>query len=299
MSGGKRRILVIIGAILLFVVLACLGIAAFTVGQAKKQFNRERVIFVLEDPAGDDYGPGTYKYPTDSIFDPKKEHFDLQKFSVSTIRDLYHFDLVFPRVTNPWGASEGFSHTMAQIYISDDPDNGRIETFKEGANVIFDPHHPWQYFIKAVSFNKTAVYHAGDYAGAGGRNSGVKAKLQPDGRTVRVTVPKGLLPGDPYNWRYYVIIGSQDGLGPDNFRKVNTTVERWVFGGGTDTDYDPNIIDLLAYPGKQEKLLGSYDASRRQQAVIESVGPSKITPTRWEKMLDKVIVFMQRMKVKL
>jgi len=298
-SGGKHRILVITGTLLLFFILAGLGTAAFTAGQAKERFNRERVIFAMEDPAGDDYGPGTYEYPTDSIFDPKKEHFDLHEFSVSTLRNTYYFDLLFPRVTNPWGASEGFSHAMVQVYISDDPDRGRIETFREGANVIFDPRHPWQYFIKVVSFNKTAVYYADDYEGAEGRDSGVTARLQPDGSTVRVTIPKALLPGDPSNWQYYVLVGSQDGLGPDNFRKVNTTANRWVFGGGTDTDYDPNVIDLLASRGKQKKLLGSYDASRRQLAVIEPVGPSKIAPTRWENILDKVIVFLQKMKVKL
>ncbi len=299
MGGVRHRIPVIVGTAALILILTVLGTAAFIAGQAKERFNRERVIFAMADPAGDDYGPGTYEYPTDSIFDPKKEHFDLQEFSVSAHRNIYNFDLAFPRVTNPWGASEGFSHTMVQIYISDDPDRGRIETFREGANVIFDPRHPWQYFIKVVSFNKTAVYHASDYDGADGRDSGVKARLQPDGGTLRVTVPKELLPGDPYKWRYYVLVGSQDGLGPDNFRKVNTTAGRWVFGGGTDSDYDPNIIDLLAPPGKQESLLGSYDAARRQPAVIEPVGPPESSMTGWEKMLDKVIVFLQKMKVKI
>ena len=299
MAGRKHRAIITTGVILLFLVLAGLGAAFFTAQQAKERYNRERVIFAMNDPAGDDYGPGTYEYPIDSIFDPQKEHFDLREFSVTALRNVYYFNLKFPRVSNPWGASEGFSQTMVQIYISGDPDRGRIEPFRKGANVIFDLSHPWQYFIKVVSFNKTSVYHADDYKGAEGRDKGIEARLQPDGKTVRVSVPKTLLPGDPYKWRYYVIIGAQDGLGPDNFRPVNSEVSRWAFGGGTDTDYDPNIIDILAPPGKQKQMLGSFDITRRIQAVIEPVGPSKKTPSQWENTLDKMTVFLQKMKVKL
>jgi len=287
------------GVSLLIVVSLCLALTAYTVKSAKERYNKQRVIFAMNDPKGDDHGPGSYKYPIDSIFDPKKEHFDLQRFSFAALRNNYYFDMTFARVTNPWGAAEGFSHTMIQIYISDDPDNGRIEPFREGANVLFDPENPWKYLLKVVSFNKTAVYWASDYEGSEGRSKGVQAKLQPDKKTVRVTVPKSLLPGDPYKWRYYVLVGSQDGSGPDNFRPVNAATGQWTFGGGTDTDYNPNVIDLLAPPGKQEKMLGSYSVAKRVQAVIEPVGPSPVIPTRWDKILDKSIDYLLRMKVKL
>ncbi len=290
---------VIVGVALLIVISMCLAFLAFTVKSAKDRYNKQRVIFAMDDPKGDDYGPGTYKYPIEPIFDPKKEHFDLLGVSFFTLRNNYYFDMAFARVTNPWGAAEGFSHTIIQIYISDDPDNGRIEPFKEGANVLFDPGNPWKYLIKVVSFNKTSVYWASDYEGAEGRRKGVQARLQPDQKTIRVTVPKSLLPGNPYKWRYYILVGSQDGSGPDNFRPVNTAVGRWNFGGGTDTDYDPNVIDLLADKGKQEQMLGSYNVAERTQAVIEPVGPSSIVSSRWEDFLDRFIEYLLAMKVKL
>lgn len=289
----------IITGLTLLVLIVVLGAAVFTVKSAKERYNTERAVFAMNDPEGDDYGPGSYEYPFDSVFDPKKGHFDLQRFSLTAYRNNYYFDMVFPLVTNPWGAAEGFSHTIIQIYIADDPDSGRIETFREGANVLFDPANPWQFFIKVVSFNKTAVYRAEDYAGSEGRNKGVKARLRPDGKTIRVTVPKNLLPGDPYKWRFYVLVGSQDGLGPDNFRPVNANTAPWTFGGGTDTDYDPNVIDLLAPSGAQEEMLGSFDVSQRLQAVIKPAGPSGIVPTRWEGYQDQAIAFLQRIKIKL
>ncbi len=292
----QRHVSVVNLLVVVFVILALAAVAAIS---AKGYYNRERVIFSMADPKGDDHGPGPYKYPIDSIFDPKKELFDLTKFSFSTQRNNYYFDMTFPRVTNPWGASEGFSHTMIQIYISDDPDSGRVEPFKEGSNVLFDPRNPWRYLIKVVSFNKTAVYWDSDFGGAEGRSKGVQAKLRPDKKTIRVTVPKSLLPGDPYNWRYYVLVGSQEGSGPDNFRPVRAKVSQWYFGGGTDTEYSPNVIDLLAPPKKQEQMLRSYNAARRMQAVIEPVGPAQIKPTRWEQFMDKTVRVLQKFKVKL
>jgi carbohydrate-binding DOMON domain-containing protein len=283
--------------LLIFLLVAVCAFGLYKMAQM--QYNTEHTIFVMNDSKGDDRGPGTYKYPIDSIFDPKKEHFDLIRFSFNSRRNIYYFDMSFPRVTNPWGAPEGFSHTMVQIYISDNPDNGRIEPFKPGSNVLLDPNNPWQYLIKVVSFNNAAVYWASDFAGANGRKTGVTARLQPDGKTIRVAVPKQLLPGDPYKWKYYVLVGSQDGLGPDNFRVVRAKVGQYNFGGGTDTDYSPNVIDLLAPPEEQKKMLGSFSVTKKTQAIIKPVGPSNISLGTWETFLDKIITVLQKLKVKL
>ena len=40
------------------------------------------IVFEMEDPTGDDYGPGSYVYPANQLFEPFKGIFDLQKFSV-------------------------------------------------------------------------------------------------------------------------------------------------------------------------------------------------------------------------
>jgi carbohydrate-binding DOMON domain-containing protein len=283
----------------ILVILICAVLGGIAWSTLKNRYNAENVIFTMDDVKSDDYGPGKYKYPTDSIFDSKKKHFDLQRFSLLTQRNNYYFDMTFPVVTNPWGASEGFSHTMVQIYISANPDNGRIETFKEGANVLFSPSAPWKYFIKVVSFNKSAVFWDTDFSGAEGRSKGVVAKLRPDKKTVMVSIPKALLPGDPYSWKFYVLVGSLNGLGPDNFRVVKSAVSQWNFGGGTDTGYNPNIIDMLAPPGAQEKMLSSYNVSKRSLAMLEPVGPSQIAPSFISKFMDKIIAVLIGINVKL
>lgn len=265
--------------------------------QAGQRYRSEKVIFSMKDPKGDDYGPGKYKYPWGSIFDPKKEHLDLTKFSMLELKDDYCFDLVFQRVTNPWGAPEGFSHPITEIYLSDGSSNGRNEPLRQGSNVTFNPEKPWQYMIKVVSFNRTAVFAANDHEETEGNADDVRTTLLPDKKTIRTSIPRKLLPGDPGRWHYYVVVGSQDGLGPDNFRAVNASPGQWNLGGGTDTDYDPNVIDLLAPPGEQEKVLGSYKVESQIRAVLNPVKATlPVKESSWDEFLDIIINIFYRIE---
>ncbi len=291
--------IIIINLVVLILVLALFagGTGYFSYRQAAARYHSYRVIFDMEDAAKDDRGPGTYKYPTDSIFDPKSGHFDLLRFTVSTEANQYFFDLKIGKVTNPWGAAEGFSHQIAEIYIANGSENGRIETFKEGARVQFSPQYPWTSMIKVVSFKKSAVYAATDDDNSEGRSEGVMAALQPDKETIRVTVPRQYIDGDPYQWRYYVIIGSQDGSGPDNFRPVLAKVSQWNFSGGTNTRFHPNVIDVLAPasgPDSQEKMLGSFNVAKGRYALLQPVGPTENQPDTWEQFL----VYMEQLFTK-
>ncbi|ADG83560.1 glucodextranase DOMON-like domain-containing protein [Thermincola potens] len=281
---------VIFTASLFLVIAGILAGAGYILhGLTAKRYHAQRVIFEMADPARDDYGPGSYKYPTDSIFDPKSGHFDLLKFTVSAKEDKYFFDIKLGRITNPWGAAEGFSHQIIQIYIADGSENGRIETFKQGANVQFSPQYPWTSLIKVVSFGKTAVYSSTDYETSDGKSVGVTAKLQPDKQTIRVTVPKKYIAGQPEKWAYYVLVGSQDGSGPDNYRQVMAQVTQWNFGGGQNSPLNPNVIDILA-PKKglhtQEKMLKSFDPGRGRLAMLYPVGPPQVRPSWWENFLE-------------
>lgn len=269
---------------------------------AVNQYQAEQVIFEMADPAGDDRGPGKYKYPTGSIFDPKKGHFDLTKFTFLRREKDYLFDMEMGRVTNPWGAPEGFSHPTVQIYISTDPESGKIETFREGAYVNFSPLYPWRYLVKVVSFNRSTVFTSTDFAASEGQTEGIKAFVAPDKKTIRVRVPQRYLPGDPENWMFYVLVGSQEGQGPDNFRRVMAQPGQYNFGGGTDTDYDPNVIDLLAPADgehTQQAMLGGYSVADRKLAVIFPVGPTGFTPSLWESVLDRIAGVAVKVGVKL
>ena len=242
-------------------------------GQVSPAWALEAVLFEMADPSGDDFGPGTYRYPTGAVFDPGQGLFDLTKFKVTADEKYYYFDSTLARVFNPWGAPAGFSHPVINIYIDAKPNQGKTETFKEGAFVDFDPDHGWEYFIKVTGW-KTVLYHSNDNSTKSqGMQKDIETRLLGDGKTIRVKVPQDYLTNIE-SWYYYVLVGSHDGSGPDNYRPVMAKPTQWLMGGGTDTNYDPNVIDLLASEKgakSQQVMLSSYSLENGTLAVVSPV----------------------------
>ncbi|NLG83281.1 MAG: hypothetical protein GX493_01445 [Firmicutes bacterium] len=235
--------------------------------------------FRMEDPPGDDFGPGTYLYPKNKVFAPYHGHFDLRSFSVAIVGEEVHYEVTMGLMANPWQAPEGFSHQVIEVYIHRGR-QGRNEPPVPGTSVRFAPDYPWDVRLKA------APWEAGELL-----------FLRPDGRmerrflrvglagprTIRMTVPLSLLGWPSSKWRYYVLVGSYDGFAEDNFRPVMAKPGEWHFGGGRDDGWDPNVIDLLAPPRgrfSQERQLGSFDAARGEYAVLFPVGPGGLPGAR-------------------
>lgn len=245
----KRFLWVLVLTVSVVLAVAPLGMAA------------ETVIYEASDPVGDENGPGTYTYPTNPAFEPFKGLFDMTNFKVSHDENNVYFDTTFVEITNPWSAPEGSSHTLINIYIDTTPNQGRTDTINEGAFVTFDPKHAWDVNVKGIGWNGSRVFFYTDEPGAPGISDGVKFELLPDGKTMRITVPKSVIGEPKASWKYYVLIGSQDGYGPDNYRPVNEKAGEWVLGGGSDLNFEPNVVDILApAEGKysQKAQLGSW-----------------------------------------
>lgn len=255
--------------------------------------NRGKAVFFMRDQLKDDKGTGKYFYPIDHAFDPGSKIFDLTKFEVDDINNNYIFNMSFQEINNVWGAPEGFSHQLIEIYIAnpEEKNKGRIDTLKEGAFVSFDSDHPWNYMIKVMSWNNTSIFSAEDTIDSYGQKEGITSKLLPDNHTIQVSIPKKYLPSNPNQWYYYVLVGGQDGFGPDNFRSVVGSHDNWKFVGGSDSDYDPNVIDILD-TGKgnrsQYKMLSAYNSIKGQYAVIYPVGPDdNMKPPLTEKEIEQ------------
>lgn len=231
------------------------------------------VVLDMEDPAGDDCGPGAYVYPTHKAF--VRGLFDLTRFRVSYDPEYVYFDATFQEITNPWNAPEGFSHQLVNIYIDSERAAGRTDTLREGARVSFHKKHGWDLFIKALGWGGCRAFTSRDTAEARGISDGLSASVLADGKTVRIAVPRSVIGEPQRSWGYYVLIGSQDAFGDDDFRPVMDKAGPWVFGGGSDLDVDPNVIDMLAQPrgrASQGRMLGSYSVARVSLAVLTPVG---------------------------
>lgn len=230
----------------------------------------ENIIFEMNDPVGDEYGPGTYTYPKNEQFSPYEGLFDLTYFKVEDGGEDYKLYFKFVALTNPWHAKYGFSHQLIELYISNG-EEGSVKTFKKGANVKFEDRHPWQKLIKITGWS-LEVFDYRDDVNADKRLKEDRVKILDDKKTIEVSVPKSLL-GDLTEAQYYLLIGSLDGFAYDNYREVVKDSQGWKFGGGSNTDINPNVIDTLVPEGmNQKEVLGAFNLETGELSTLRAVG---------------------------
>jgi carbohydrate-binding DOMON domain-containing protein len=210
---------------------------------------------VFKDPVGDDDGPGTYTYPTDSAY--LRGSFDLTQLAVRTKGDKVTFDVtVNSNLQDPWRMGVGFAVQMVFIFIDTDHKEGSGFTQGlPGLNVSFAPADAWD---RVVILSPQPSSRVRDEV-----SQKVAADMQPAvvvpnrtrgaGRTISATVSLADLGGgDPSQWGYQVLMQSNEGFPASTdllTRKVNEYEGQHRFGGGNDGDCDPHVMDLLAGDG--------------------------------------------------
>ncbi|ABR30664.1 glucodextranase DOMON-like domain-containing protein [Thermosipho melanesiensis] len=226
------------------------------------------VIKIFEDPLGDEYGPGSYVYPKDQAFKPFKGLFDMIKVVVLENEKSFIFQIKFAEMTNPWGAPKGFSHQLINIYL-DTKEGGRTDTYKEGARVAFDPQHSWDYFIKVAGWPSYGQF----FATSDGNeiSDAVRVEANPGKKVINVILLKKYINIETGIYAY-ILVGSQDGYGPDNFRPVTPEPSQWTLGGypKDSNDMAPYVLDILVESGKdQREILSSF--TKTNYAVLKPV----------------------------
>ncbi|MCX7750930.1 MAG: hypothetical protein N2320_05275 [Candidatus Bipolaricaulota bacterium] len=224
-------------------------------------------VWAMADPAGDDHGPGTYVYPLNSVF-AERGLFDLLRYAVYDAKDRWQLAFDFPTLPNPWNGPHGFSHPILYLYFDVAP-GGKTESHEEGkaAQVSFSPEHPWDYFVKVAGW---PAYGRHLWTAAGEGPFLVEVASDPKRGRIIVTIPKALVPD--LRGAHYVLVGSQDGYGPNHLRPIGVNPGEWTGGGSPDPLWAPQIYDYLAPAGvSQPELLGGYDRAGRRYAVLRPV----------------------------
>ncbi len=96
----------------------------------------------------------------------------------------------------------------------------------------------------------------------------IPTRVKGSGQTITGSVDLDQLGGgDPSQWGYQVLVQSNEGF-PDGkdllTRKVNEYEGQHRFGGGTDTDCDPHVMDILAGNGT-----GAADEADAQHEMLK------------------------------
>ena len=208
----------------------------------------------FKDPSGDDNGPGTYKYPTDTVY--KKGSFDITELTVEKKGNKVDFNVTLgANLEDPWRMGKGFATQMVFIFIDTDgkEGSGRTEGLP-GLNIQFAPASAWEKVV-ILSPQEPARVKKEVETKAGGLKADI---LVPDrtkgaGRKISGSVDGVNLQGDPSQWGIQVVMQSNEGFpaGSDLLtRKVNEYEGQHRFGGGNDGECDPHVIDVLAGSAK-------------------------------------------------
>jgi carbohydrate-binding DOMON domain-containing protein len=246
--------------------------------------------FELKDPKGDDKGPGNYSYPTDAVY--AKGSFDLTEVSIQDDGDHLKVE-VDAKIEDPWDSKawggNGFSVQMVFIFIDTDhkPGSGH-EDGLAGLNVKFANESFWDKVLVVSAQGNTRVQSEVNAKASAVKGDVVlPTTVRARGKKIVARFPKSKTGEMAPTWGIQVLMQSNEGF-PDKTdlltRKVNEYGGQHRFGGGSDYDCDPHVIELLA--GKAEgkaseakaqyEMLGTFkcDASGAgQRAVVQMVYP--------------------------
>ena len=229
------------------------------------------LVLDITDPERDDYGPGSYTYPTDAVFGAGA--YDILNFQVGSDEEniIFKFNLRGP-VENPWGSPNGLSVQTFDIYIDKDGDGQGGVNFLPGRNLALQDGFAWDFAITAEGW-EPGIFTPGE---AGPEKIATSSDFQilPDSGQQRVTirVPKTILGDDPEEWRYAAMVLSQEGYpstGVQRVRDINQVAEQWRFGGAPSDTNHTRVIDLVwAEAGMQEAWLSTYTPSQAAQSEL-------------------------------
>ena len=242
----------------------------------------------FEDPVGDDDGPGTYTYPTDVVYTPGS--FDLVEFVADASgKKLDVAVTIAGALDDPWRMEVGFAVQMIFIFIDTDGTAGSGHTDGlPGTNVKFAEGNEWdKAIILSPQSSSRVKQEVRTKAAAMADDILVPNRTSGSGKTIKASVKLAdIADSDPSTWGWQVLMQSNEGFPAKTdllTRKVNEFEGQHRFGGGTDYDCDPHVMDLLAGAAKggsdevaaQHEML-SYecdaDGNAVKMATLKMVG---------------------------
>lgn len=230
------------------------------------------VLLDIDDPAGDDHGPGAYTYPTDNVFKPG--NFDIVNFQVGEDADnmIFRFTMVGP-VDNAWNSPNGVSLQTFDIYIDQDGADSGEKAFLPGRNLAAADGNGWEFAITVEGW-ESKIYVPGD---SGPKSIAGPADFQvisdAGQRKVTIRVPKTILGSDSGTWRYAAMVMSQEGYpsgGVLRIRDVGPVAEQWRIGGAPRGSTNHTRVLDVVWPdaGQQEAWLSGFTPSSTAQGSL-------------------------------
>jgi hypothetical protein len=242
----------------------------------KKPASIKKAYF-FKDASGDDKGDGDYTYPQNQKAD--YGIFDLTGFEVSYDDENIYFLLQLANSVNDQiYPDEGFDGMLAVIAIDQDDRKGSGNTglFLEGGNMEFPETDAYEFAIEVSNAGVLVYDQDWIWRLLLLRSFSQNSHIKDDG--IFFAVPQKIMGTPEPDWKYQVLIGGQkDGFVNGKYRAgkfmpVGRQSGPDQGGGGTDTDFNPDVYDMLTQREvDQEKILGNYDVARNKKAIVPLV----------------------------
>lgn len=237
----------------------------------------DKEIFQVFDPKGDDQGDGDYTYPKD--VKAQTGIFDLTSLKISLDSELVYFQVQFANLLDIEIHSDTtFNGTFTAIAIdTDDKEkSGNTQLFFGNSNFEFAPKDAYEFVIE-VSNAGILVYDQ-DWVW---RLLFLKAFVHQNhikGNEISFAIPQKTIGVPNVNWKIQVLTGGEKGgyintaYGVGRFMKVGEVSSLDQGGGGTNTNFNPDVYDILTPENKnQEKILNNYDVAKKRKAIIPMI----------------------------
>ncbi|MEM3763454.1 MAG: glycosyl hydrolase 53 family protein [Desulfurococcaceae archaeon] len=262
----------------------------------------ERIHLEIPDPEGDDKGPGTYGYPTATVYKPGV--FDLLRTTIS-VEDEYVVIRFYLKNLggNPWSGPNGFSLQYIHMYIRTTNPVAtnrayRVDTF--GLNIKLNEEYAWQYALLVSPGWGTSPLPGGELSAiiyASGEVFVEDVDFEVTACTsenyVEVKVRRDILQDweNIAHWRILVAVTSWAGENPDRIRSFAPGGGEWLVDAvayadpavkpkivaAILTDVLPKVLDIQLYSSEYpsgitaeeqyEWLLG-FDPEKGVLAVV-------------------------------
>jgi len=205
-------------------------------------------MYDVSDPAGDDTGMGSYRYPTTTNLKPGS--MDITHFTVRSDDQNVYFLLKFKNLSDPgWHPEYGFQLTYVAIAIDKDRKrgSGQIDVGMN-AHYTLDSNFAFEniiYLGGGFRVENDSGKILAEYLPVSGDEKNPLGNMQ--AKSIEFSVPIKILGTPMPLWRYSVLVGCQDdhgGAGIGEFRAVEKQAGEWV-GGGKINPAGPNVYDVL------------------------------------------------------
>ena len=208
-------------------------------------------VLDVTDPTGDDNGPGTYQYPTDSSF--VAGSFDLTRFQVLSDGTFAYLRVTLRTLVPTFGALDGAQLLDVYVHVPGATATSTQAAFASRNYTISSPG-AWSQRLEVQGFAAPVWVNAA----GGGVGTASVLPVQSD-RTITIAVPEAQFGTPGSGWGFSVVLTGQDGFSSDQARAFTATPGAFTFGvcatGGTahictvDPSTVPKAMDVITPPG--------------------------------------------------